>query len=159
MTQSTQAPDSKVGPLTNAERQRNWRRRQALKREAERAAQEVLAIAATQERIAARRALGLPMEKEEILQRKADGESFESILRDLHNRLPSVAEPVEETPFETLMSMSRGMYMAGAPAGCGKLITGGYNSKKIESIVTPAHRAYHENGTRRVKAKGCGPDE
>jgi hypothetical protein len=159
--QSIQAPDSESKTArTNAERQRNWRRRQAAKREAKRAAQEALAIAAVEERIAHRRVLGLPMLEEEMRQRRADGESFESVLKDMRDRLPAVVDEVEEdVPFEKLMSMNRGLYLTGAPAGRGKLVSGGYGPAKIESIVTPSHTAYHENGTRRVQPRGFGPDE
>jgi hypothetical protein len=121
-----------------------------------------------EERIANRRALGLPMEKEEILQRKASGEDFESILQDMQARLPAeIDETAKEVSFETLMSMSRGMYLVEAPAGCGKLVTGGYDSKKIEQIVTPTHhytktdgiRLEHRDDIRRVQPRGHGPDE
>jgi len=53
-------------------------------------------------------------------------------------------------------SMSRGSFILQAPAGRGLLVTGGYDSDKIDEVDT--YREPNEGGGHRVRPAGNGPD-
>jgi hypothetical protein len=73
------------------------------------------------------------------------------------NDLPTQAKRFNKKLSEAGLGMSRGMYLPGAPSGKGLLVTGGYDSEKIELVA--GFQDEKDSSIRRVAPAGNGSDE
>jgi hypothetical protein len=55
------------------------------------------------------------------------------------------------------LTMSRGMYLTDAPQGCGKLVSGGYDSNKV-ALISDTHQIEEECGGSQVGESGWSSD-